>query len=244
MKIKGPEIHSFLSEDERLRAIQIAEDLSNFWSSPAGGTYNRLAMGPNFFTLGYPTYVPMYMIDHYCSILCERPPLNPIMSERLDWLYKKIIHFFENLLEDKVRLNTHDFSFPGYNIFLSNSTLSNSSGPFHADTDHLFLPWKKKLKELHHISFTVMLEVPSVGARFEWKNASYYSGSHFSKAKLEKILDSMTLHALDYVQGGLLVHDGFLFHRIGPWEGKKATDRRISIQGNLVELEDGWEIYW
>lgn len=249
METQGPPCHKsfeiprqldFLSPAEVSQTLTLIHNLKSHWreyqmASPAG---------PFFYTLGIPSYEYGFGRRSVSEYLDLSKKIFPILREEFQFLNEKIICFFSDLFKEHVELNSEGFSPPGFHIFESHADLLMQPEGFHVDNQSFWLPWTTSIDRSQSISFTISLEEPSGGSFLQWKNFRYRFREILKTEEGKRHFDQMPLFELAYKKGSLVLHDGFSYHKIGPWKKISPHDRRITHQGHLVKSEKGWMLFW
>lgn len=231
----------FFSMEEAVQTKKQIIELRSCWRKPWSDTEN---LSRPFFTLGAPSYPYSFAgmnIHDYLQISAE---YNLVLKEHFSHQYHRIASFFEDTLGDRVILNPCGFSYPGFHIFLGHPDFQSSENGFHADCQHYFLPWPKKVQYNEHWTFTIAVSIPKSGAYFEWKTVPYLSKKLLGDHGLQEALENVETHTRSYEIGKIVIHSGLFFHRIGAWKSVDPDDSRITLQGHLVKVSNEWLLYW
>lgn len=138
---------------------------------------------------------------------------------------------------------------PGIHIFRSHGIRSAGEAGAHFDVQYqkLALPQPPD-RDVHPISFTVLLRAPACGTGLQVHNVSYedYERAYLMGriVSLEQLIARRTSAYYPYTVGTLVVHHGLLVHCIATPGPVALTDERITLQGHGIRCGGAWILYW
>jgi hypothetical protein len=220
----------FFSKKECERIVNTLIKRENEWES-------RSPFGNFFMSYGALTYLDT---ENYNKKVKR---FNNILLKDFDWIYTKIKLYYENKFDKPIK---YQKALPGFHIF-QNSDKINTYKDFaniHSDLTHLKHNWKKPI--LSVFSFTIALELPNCGAGLNFwpdfpkhiKN-TFFPGMNKEDQKLLK----ETAVYFPYKLGYIYEHTGLIKHQITVQDGVEKGEKRITMQGHLVETTDEVIIY-
>lgn len=185
----------------------------------------------NFYTFGRCIYLDMAQDGvSYRDYLKMSEFSNRLLDTYFSFLYKIIFDSAELIIGSKISLASAA-AHPGFHIFDRESLSKVGNSLPHLDLQHMRFKWPRKRVSSKVYSFTLPLDLPEAGAGLDiWLNGF---GQH---------TDHPTVYA--YKIGELFIQEGLVYHRISNSFSLKQCDRRITLQGHLINQGDFWEAYW
>lgn len=117
--------------------------------------------------------------------------------------------------------------------------------PIHIDHAHRCLRWPPGIDpdRLPTLSFTLPIELPASGAGLRLWPRSGADLAHCSEPQRLQALQCSPPHELSYQPGQLLLHSGQAYHQARglPWQD---GDMRITLQGNGLQVDGRWQLFW
>ena len=169
-----------------------------------------------FYTFGRNAYIDG-PTPEYCDGIKET---NPILLENFGELYDVVIKYLSNSLKEDVALD-NTLAYPAFHIIKSHLYFLVNGGSWHQDRPHVTMG----LGEEDPGSFTVAIKLPSCGAGMDY-------------------LDEEGVKHFPYEEGGIVVHSGFIPHRLAPIKKHVEGDYRITLQGHIIRKDGKLIIYW
>ncbi|MEZ8708810.1 hypothetical protein AB6H46_21125 [Vibrio alginolyticus] len=215
--------YSLISERECIALVSVLDSKRSDWLP------NKLGCN-NYFTLGRCVYLDLSgMREGKNSYYKNIEYSNKLLLECFPYLYKKLIIFFSNILNDKISYH-NNYAMPGFHIFYQPGIDIAAKEEPHVDLQHMRVNWKLERDKCETISFTIPLELPrNKGGLDVW-----FDG--------HKHTEEPIYH--EYNIGNIFVQKGVIVHRIANTYYNSSSDRRITIQGHLIKLEGIWYMYW
>lgn len=241
--------HLLLSPEECLKALDQIYNLQNHWLQ----TCFKTILLP-FYTLGLATYITFG--KNYSEYLRYLSPIdyaqqaaliNPIMHHHFNWLYQKVQTFFQDFFSFTV--HTHPLlALSGFHIFThSEAFLSNRSLP----SIHFDLQYKEFiLKKWDHVSiqetlsFTLALALPSVGSGLNVWPMTKEPWASLTLPEKQAWLKSHPPLYSPYTVGQIILQSGSYLHQMTMPPSSQSEERRITLQGHLIKIEDTYYMYW
>lgn len=189
--------------------------------------------------------------------------LNPVLLERLDWLYSRLAEALSEAFGVPARYGGRR-AVPGFNILFSHPALENPqtlmvgewfekrydrtafSVPIHCDTPHFVVDWSdaREIDMDRPLSFTVPIAMPQSGAALRvwdlWLDEAYGK----SEAELHEQLQTRRLTVHDYELGHCALHTGLRCHTIAAVRDVQPEDARITLQGHGLLADGAIQLYW
>ena len=170
-----------------------------------------------FYTLGRCAYLDG-KTSEYANEIKET---NPILYSEFKDLYGSVGGYLANLLNEPIYLD-ENLAFPSFHIAESHPYFTIEGGKWHQDYPHTTLG----LGDKDPLTFTVAIQLPSDGAGLDYID-----------------LDGEQ-HYLEYVERGIVIHDGSIEHRISPAKSYKPNEYRITLQGHLIRVDGVLKMFW
>ena len=221
---------NFLSKKECNEIVNILLKRQDKWES-------RSPFGDFFMSYGALTYLDTENYDEKVKYF------NNILLKDFKWVYKKIKLYYENKFNKPIEYKK---GLPSFHIF-QNSNKINMYKDFaniHSDLTHLKHDWGEDI--LSVFSFTIALELPKCGAGLNvWPDFPKHIKTTFlpgMKDEDQKLIKETAIY-IPYKLGYIYEHTGLLMHQIAVKDGVKEKEKRITMQGHLVETNSKIIIY-
>lgn len=243
-----------LTQQESNDVRSVVEDMKDLWIQrhPVVPFYTLGAS--NYFDIAYNPQLPYYrMAKQY----------NPILLERLGWLYERLADKLAQHLKAPVGYR-ETLALPGFHIFLSHKAFEQPKNlthqqwfrhrydpevvgnPIHCDTPHLIVNWgtKEGIDFANPISFTLAIALPKSDAGMHMWDLRLDETIGISEAQLLNLLDSRDKRFCSYKVGSMTLHSGLNYHQIAPMPNMELDDARITLQGHGLFCQGSWQLYW
>ena len=172
---------------------------------------------------------------------------NKMMVKDFDWMYRKIWGYYQLKFHKPV---VFKLALPGFHIFQTAEQLNHeyvkNLATIHVDLPQTAHEWGEEI--LAASSFTIAVDLPKCGAGLNiWRDNSIFEGveSVFFNQINEKTQLAITKNAeyFPYKLGYIYEQDGMLRHQITCKDDILIGERRITVQGHLVETNKEIIIY-
>jgi hypothetical protein len=238
-------MRDFLDEVECVETARRVKQLEDHWTQRSN---------LRFVTFGAASYLDA--MESREAYLAAAAQTNPLLSKTFDDLYRGLLGFFEQELNEPVGYDEalalpgfHIFEFCGESLesFQDNGIddLAEHSADKRAHFDLQFLRVIPDCEPDATLSFTVPLEQPSGGAGLAvWPlDCEEFVRRNLSAADLPRFAAETPYERVSYESGRMLLHDGLLLHAaLGG--GSAPIGRRITLQGHGVRCSGRWTLYW
>ena len=166
---------------------------------------------------------------------------NKILVQDFEWMYIKIRNYYQEKLDKPVVFKK---ALPGFHIFQAIEQLSYDDVKYPPTAEiHVDLPqkdhkWKDKI--LATSSFTIAIDLPKCGAGLNiWQNSNIFENINtplFHQMDKETQLTIIkNTEYFPYKLGYIYEQNGMLRHQITCGGDVMKGEKRITIQGHLVE---------
>ena len=220
----------FLSKKECKKIVNLLIKRQDKWES-------RSPFGDFFMSYGALTYLDTKNYDKKVK------RFNQILLEDFDWIYNKIKLYYKNKFNKSIEYRK---ALPGFHIF-QNSDKINMYKDFaniHSDLTHLKHDWESPISSV--FSFTIAIELPKCGAGLNvWPSFPKHIKNTFfpgMKKDDQELLKETAIY-IPYKLGYIYEHTGLLMHQITVQDSVEDKERRITMQGHLVETTNKIIIY-
>ncbi|OQP60134.1 hypothetical protein A3860_34200 [Niastella vici] len=223
--------YEVLNSGECEQAVNKIEKLSEHWE----------AHGNVLYTLGSPVYQNTCNMSAYYY---KAKVFNELLWANFNQLYEKVLLVLSAYVMDEVFFYKN-VSIPGFHIFVLETPYAG--GGMHFDLPHQSLSWKMPVKILpRFITFTLALELPKSGAGINLWNLSYdevmSKGIRFQD--IPALTGSIQSAYQSYEVGKIAIFEGLYLHGIAPIQLVEGTEKRITLQGHIINLNNTWMAYW
>jgi hypothetical protein len=214
---------------------------------------NRSPEGNFFMSYGALTYLdakqgvsldPEY--DRYrginnCSYDDKKNYFNKLLIQDFYWLYDKIWFYYQEKFSKPVVFKK---ALPGFHIFQTpeqiNSDVVRNSATIHVDLPQTSHEWGTQL--IAASSFTIAIELPNCGAGLNiWKDDGIFEDINTvfyeQMSDKQKLIVSSSSEYYPYKLGYMYEQSGMLRHQITVGGIVLENERRITMQGHLVETD-------
>jgi hypothetical protein len=260
-------ILTILDEDGINNTIERINLCKDWWFPRGiyGGKEKKFAANEDnpidFYTIGAATYMDDSMM--YAMIVEETAPM---MKDYFEWLYGCLLYHLTNEI-GPCQIN-EELAPPGFHIFAakpdeeprpaSKEYLERPCATIHYDEQHrshkgLWSGYQSSGASVdleNTLSFTLCLAAPETGAGLStWEEDSvkcYDRNDKYSKhiKSLEYGGYGSPDAVIPYTPGKMFYWIGPLKHQMSPGMDLKLNDKRITLQGHGVKVNDCWELYF
>ena len=172
---------------------------------------------------------------------------NKMMIKDFDWVYARIWSYYQPKFDKPV---VFKLALPGFHIFQTAEQLNHeyvkNLATIHVDLPQTSHQWESDI--LGASSFTVAVELPKCGAGLNiWRDDSMFKNVntvffHQMTSEQQTTVTDMAEY-FPYKLGYIYEQSGFTRHQITCGGDVMEGERRITIQGHLVETEKEVIIY-
>ena len=232
----NPMSESYLfSEEECEQITNSLHEMMNLWQNRYANT---------FFSVGALSY-----LDEGYDYIDNINKYNLILANNFMWAYDKIQQYYQKNIDKPITYGTdrpHTKAFPGFHIFQNAAILNQNKwgASIHTDSPELKHTWESEIIEV--FTFTISIKSPAVGSglRFWTDTKSWVSPIYYDNCSsdMQKILEREAVY-IPYKIGHIYEHIGDVYHQIATEGNFNPGEKRITLQGHLVELEDVIIIY-
>lgn len=243
-----------LTEQECDDVRSVVEDWKDIWIQrhPVAPFYTLGAS--NYFDIAYNPKLPYYRMAKL---------YNPILLERLGWLYERLADTLAKKLEAPVGYR-ETLALPGFHIFLSHKAFEQPKdlthqewfrrryvpevvgNPIHCDTPHFVVDWgtTEGIDFSNPLSFTLALALPKSGAGIYVWDLQLDETIDLSQTELLNLVNSREKRIHSYKVGSLALHSGLNYHQVAPLRNMQPDEVRITLQGHSLFCQGSWQLYW
>jgi hypothetical protein len=179
--------------------------------------------------------------------------LNPILKERLGWLYDRVAEKLATALAAPVSY-PEDLALPGFHIYrkpIREKRLIVGGISLPGVSRHFDMQWKKinwgdpeKINFTLPLSFTLPVALPERGAGLNVWNIHHEDCTGLAPAERQQLERSGTKIYHPYSLGRAVLHSGLQMHQIAPTKEFGPGDERITLQGHGIMRDGVWQLYW
>ena len=173
---------------------------------------------PGFYTLGPCAYLDLDSPAYYKG----KEKTNPVLLETFPEMYQAVQDYLEGVIGEEVWLDP-DVAHPSFHIFESNPCYLKQSGTWHQDRPNVTLG----LGEVDPLTFTVAIKLPKSGGGMDYT-----------------LTDGSDEIYYGYEEGSIVVHSGFVYHRISKLKEYVEGEHRITLQGHIIRKNGKLIMYW
>ena len=172
---------------------------------------------------------------------------NKMMVKDFDWMYRKIWNYYQEKFDKPV---VFKLALPGFHIFQTAKQLNHeyvkNLATIHIDLPQTSHDWEDDI--LAASSFTIAVDLPKCTAGLNiWRDDSIFKNVNtvfFHQMDKESQLNiTKNAEYFPYKLGYIYEQDGMLRHQITCGGDIMEEERRITIQGHLVETNKEIIIY-
>lgn len=172
---------------------------------------------------------------------------NEMLAKNFGWMYAKIKMYYVERFEKKVVFKG---ALPGFHIFQTAEQLNHdyvkNLATIHVDKPFTCHEWGSDLVSAS--SFTIAVKLPKCGAGLNiWLDDSIFDNIntvyYHNMSKEEQLSVSKEAKYLPYKLGHMYEQTGFTRHQITLAGDAEKGERRITVQGHLVETTNEIIIY-
>lgn len=234
--------HQILTTEQCDQIYQQIASLRQYWL-PRGSETSL------FCTLGAASYLDCGdYYDAQDTYWQKASRYNPILVEHFSWLYQLVKEYLETQLNAPVNYRS-DAAYPGFHLWLAHAIPTLPVASMHFDLQYQYLAWEnqEEIDFSNTFSFTLPIQLPASGGGLNLCDLNYLEYSHIRKNNqidwdLIPRFRNQSYHP--YQVGEIVMHSGHTMHQIAPTSVAKASDRRVTLQGHGVYVNDTWQIYW
>lgn len=234
--------HQLLTTGQCDQIYQQIESLRQYWLPR--GSENSL-----FCTLGAASYLDCGdYFDAQDTYWQKAIRYNPLLLKHFGWLYTLVREYLETQLNAPVNYRS-DVAYPGFHLWLSQAIPTLPVASMHFDLQYQYLTWENldNIDFSNTFSFTLPIQLPDSGGGLNLCDLNYLE---YLKIRENNQIDwdliprfrNQNYHP--YQVGEIVLHSGHTMHQIAPTSIVKASDRRVTLQGHGVYVNDTWQIYW
>ena len=172
---------------------------------------------------------------------------NDIMIKDFAWMYDKIKAYYEERFEKPI---TFKHALPGFHIFQTAEQLNHdyvkNLATIHIDQPQTSHKWKNGM--LSASSFTIAVDLPKCGAGLNvWQDESVFNNINsvffYEMSKENQLAIIKNAEYFPYKLGYIYEQSGLTRHQITCHGDVMKGERRITVQGHLVETNEEIIIY-
>ena len=172
---------------------------------------------------------------------------NKMMVKDFDWMYRKIWDYYQMKFHKPV---VFQLALPGFHIFQTAEQLNHeyirNLASIHLDRPHISHDWGEEILAVS--SFTIAIDLPKCGAGLNiWENDDIFNGVYtvFFHQMNKKTQLAITKNSeyFPYKLGYIYEQGGMLRHQITCNGDVMEGERRVTVQGHLVETNKEIIIY-
>lgn len=196
-----------------------------------------------FYTLGTASYLDAAEDQQKYYQLAQQ--YNPILRDRLEWLYQKVAKSLTQLLNAPTNYS-HSLAIPGFHVFLSSKIFEQPVSSVHTDLQYQLVDWESsdKINFDDALSFTLAICLPKFGGGLNVWDVDHQEINEIPKSELGELIKSRKKSFYPYQIGHLIIHSGHTLHQIAPAQNIQFDDERITLQGHSVFSQGAWQLYW
>jgi len=170
---------------------------------------------------------------------------NNMMIKDFEWMYARIWSYYQPKFDKPV---VFEKALPGFHIFQTAEQLNHdyvkNLATIHVDLPQTSHDWDV----ISASSFTIAIELPECGAGLNiWRDDSIFKSVntvfYHQMSKDEQKIVNKTAEYFPYKLGCVYEQSGFTRHQITCGGNVMSGERRITVQGHLVEISDKIIIY-
>jgi len=215
-----------------------------------------------FYTVGASNYFDLAGRGRAAPYDALARATNPLLHERLGWLYRRVAHDVGDALGTRCEFPPH-LALPGFHVFLADERFAAPRAvmhadwfverwdreqvvtPIHWDTPHRVVDWKGMDVDLdRQVSFTLSLEQPAGGAGMYVWDVHGEDTAHLPAREVRAMLDARAPVLHPYRRGWLTLHSGSFYHQAAPMPSMRPGERRITLQGHGVWCGERLQLFW
>jgi hypothetical protein len=172
---------------------------------------------------------------------------NELLMLDFYWLYDKIWYYYQEKFNKQVVFQK---ALPGFHIFQNpeqiNCEQARKHATIHLDKPHLLHEWPGPV--ISASSFTIAIELPKCTAGLNiWRDDSIFKNIntvfYYKMSKEDQINIDANVEYYPYKLGYIYEQSGLLRHQITINGDVLEGERRVTMQGHLVEVGDKIVIY-
>ena len=172
---------------------------------------------------------------------------NKLLMEDFSWVYDKIKKYYQ---EKFIKPVVFKKALPGFHIFQNPKAIdlevAKNSAAIHIDLPQIFHNWGSNW--IASSSFTIAIELPKCTAGLNiWKDNSVFDNIkttfYDQMSKEDQIKVTNNAEYYPYKLGHMYEQSGMIRHQITVKGEVLENERRITMQGHLVEVDDEIIIY-
>lgn len=251
IQIDHVEVHQFLSQSDCHR---IVDSIS---SSSASSFIQRR---PGLQTLGAASYLDIRnessakyyntcagSLNSYLGIAKK---CNPSLLSMFSGLYKYIEQFFSARFNLECRIHG-TAAVPGFHVYENHADFGRQNTHIpHFDGQYqgilpLFPSYMRPSNVIGKtLSFTLPVSLPSSQGGMRVWDYHYREIAEGGKNQAKKKLALIKPQHIQYKVGSMVFHSGHLLHQIHAWSASQGEEKRITLQGHGILLEQTLYLYW
>ena len=226
---------SVLTQQECREVRSVVYELKEFW-------LKRNPFIP-FYTLGAASYLDAAKDQQ--EYYTKAQIYNPILSERLGWLYKRLANVLAQSLQAPISYQ-HSLAMPGFHVYLACRLFEQPIASIHCDSQYKLVNWNfpNETDFNNPISFTLAISLPKFGGGLNIWNLHYQEILQISNAEFVQLIKSKAKSYYPYQVGQLILHSGHTVHQVAPARDIQLNDERITLQGHAIFSQSRWQLYW
>ena len=173
---------------------------------------------------------------------------NPILWDNFKWVYEKIQFYYSERINKPIEYWPYSRALPGFHIFQDAEFINKNkwAASIHTDSPHLKHTWPNTIQSI--FTFTISIQSPKEGSglRFWTDTASFNNKSpiyyEYCSDDVKRKLKEEAIY-IPYKIGYIYEHTGDLYHQIATEGSFSFDEKRISLQGHLIELDKAIILY-
>ena len=196
-----------------------------------------------FFTLGAASYLDA--AHDYATYFAIAQRCNPLLSDRLGWLYEKLSGELGHQLNARVGF-APGLALPGFHVYLAHPMFERPIASIHCDTQYQPHDWSAFAHAdfQHPMSFTLAIALPQCGGGLNTWDMDYAEYAALTPSRLAQRLAQRKQRYCAYSAGELVLHSGHVVHQAAPVVEVRDGDERITLQGHALNCDGRWLLYW
>jgi glutathione synthase/RimK-type ligase-like ATP-grasp enzyme len=240
--VSHPNPHQILTTEQCDEIYQKILSLREYWH-PRGGEDSL------FCTLGAASYLDCdAYLDPQDTYWQKASRYNPLLVEHFGWLHTLVKEYLATQLNAPIDYHSAA-AYPGFHIWLAQAIPTLPIASIHFDLQYQHLKWENfnDIDFNNTFSFTLPIQLPASGGGLNLYDLNYLEYLNICESNqidwnLVPRFRERTYHP--YQVGEIVMHSGHTMHQIAPASIAKASDRRVTLQGHGVYVNDTWQIYW
>jgi hypothetical protein len=213
---------------EVAEVVDAVQDVPSWLRRDAWQTAGGVAMA----TIGEPLYRNRERFSYYTE--CARAD-NRALYRHFRLAHERVATFFEHRYGLPV-VFAEDLAVPGFHLFSFERPGDHEGGGWHVDTLHAQVPYlaarRRDVKAV--VNFTIPFELPDGGSGMDLEDDLPCSAQRGGGASVR----------VPYRTGTMLFTEAEHWHRIAASRCLTPYQRRTTLQGHGMRMDDRWILFW